>query len=238
MPVWLFAHLRQNAIAYVALFAAVGGTSYAAVGLKPGSVRSATLATGAVTHAKLARNSVTSANVKPGSLRASDFTSSTVAGSAIGKTGQQQGEKGDPGPQGAPGPAGGATVAFRTRATGAVNAPHGANTSVPLTNTTWTQGAGELNLIAGAITVQTPSTCTGSFGNALVVSVDGTPTTIGLAPTAPASQKVTVPVVVGTLMDSPGTTSHRLTAALANSCTKDGEDYAVSDVKLNVIRVP
>lgn len=239
MPAWLFVHLRRNVIAYVALFVAVGGTSYAAVSLKPGSVSSAALAKAAVTHAKLAGNSVTSVNVRPGSLKPSDFASSSGAlvDSPSGKAGQQ-GQKGDAGPQGPPGAAGGATVSFRTHATGAVSAPHGASTNVPLSDTTWSQAGGELNLIAGAITIQTPSSCTGSFGNALVVSVDGTPTTIGIAPTAPASSTLTVPVLVGTLTEPAGGTSHRLTAALANSCTKAGEDYGVSSVKLSVIRVP
>jgi hypothetical protein len=39
-------------------------------------------------------------------------------------------------------------------------------------------------------------------------------------------------------MDSAKQTTHRLTAAVANSCTKDGEDFGVSDMSLDVVRVP
>lgn len=246
MPTWLFAHLRRNIIGYVALFAAVGGTSYAAVRPKAGSVTSAALARGAVTHAKLARNSVTSVNVKPGSLTASDFKSASSVDSTTGSQGTtgaggKQGAKGDPGPQGPAGPtgpAGGATTTMRTQSSGSVNATHGGSTNIPLSTTTWTQAAGELNLIAGVVTMHVPSSCTGSFGNALVINVDGSPTTIGLGPTAPASGTLTVPVAVGTLAEPTAATSHQISASFANSCTKDGEDYGVSSVKLNVIRVP
>jgi hypothetical protein len=230
----LLAHLRRNVVAYVALFTALGGTSYAAVRLKPGSVTSAAIARGAVTHGKLAGHSVTSANVKPGSLRSSDFMPGVLTASSSGAVGT----KGDPGSPGAPGPAGGATVTMRTHSTGAVTAPHGTSTAVPLAADGWTQAAGELNLIAGTITVHVPSACTGSFGNALIVSVDGAPATVGLVPTAPASKTVTIPIAVGTLMDSAKQTTHRLTAAVANSCTKDGEDFGVSDMSLDVVRVP
>jgi hypothetical protein len=241
MPVWVFAHLRQNIVAYVALFVAVGGTSYAAVRLKPGSVTSAALARRSVTHAKLGANSVTSFNVKAGSLSSSDFKSASLVDSAgagaAGKAGLK-GDKGDPGPQGPAGAAGGATTTFRTRAANAVNAPHGASTAVPLAGDSWTQAAGELNLVAGVIKVQTPASCTGSFGNALVISVDGNPTSIGIGPTVPASSSVTVPIAIGTLMEPAAATPHRLTASFGNSCTKAGEDFAVSDVRLDIIRVP
>jgi hypothetical protein len=228
-------HLRGNLVAYVALFAALGGTSYAAVGLKPGSVTSAALAPGAVTHSKLARNSVSSLNVDQGSLTAVDFKPGTLAKGAVRGPKGAQGAAGAPGPQGLPG---GATVGVRARFGGSVTAPKGANTSVALTNNTWTQAANELDLITGAMTVQIPSSCTGSFGNTLTVSVDGTPNTFAVAPTAPASGTVTVPFVVGTLAEPSQSTPHSLTTSFGNSCTKDGENFTVSNVKLDVIRVP
>ena len=46
-------HLRANVIAYVALFVALGGTSYAAVSLPKNSVGTTQLRNGAVTPAKL-----------------------------------------------------------------------------------------------------------------------------------------------------------------------------------------
>jgi hypothetical protein len=46
-------HLKSNAIAYAALFIALGGTSYAAVNLPAGSVGTRQLRNGAVTPSKL-----------------------------------------------------------------------------------------------------------------------------------------------------------------------------------------
>jgi hypothetical protein len=126
----------------------------------------------------------------------------------------------------------------RARFGGSVSAPKGATTNVPLTANTWTQVPNELDLITGAMTVHVPASCTGSFGNALVASVDGNPTTFAAAPTTPASGTVTMPFVVGTLTEPSQATAHTVTASFRNSCTKDGEDFAVSDVKLDVIRVP
>lgn len=40
MAAKILAHLRGNVIAYAALLVALGGTAYAAVSLKPGSVTS------------------------------------------------------------------------------------------------------------------------------------------------------------------------------------------------------
>jgi hypothetical protein len=234
----ILAHLRTNIIAYLALFVALGGSSYAAVRLKPGSVTSAALATRAVTHAKLARNSVTTLNVAPGTLTGADFKSGTLAKGAVkGSKGDQgaRGPAGAPGPQGLPG---GASVGTRARFSGSVSAPKGASTSVPLTGNTWTQVANEVDLITGSMTVNIPASCTGSFGNALVVNVDGNATTFAVAPNAPASGTVTMPFNVGTLTEASQATPHTVTASFGNSCTKDGENYTVSDVKLDVIRVP
>jgi hypothetical protein len=235
MAATIRAHMRANIIGYLALFVALGGSSYAVVGLKPKSVTSAALATRAVTHAKLARNSVTSLNVAPGSLRGSDFKPGNLGASGL------KGPKGDTGAAGAAGPQGlpgGAAVGARPRFSGSVSAPKGASTSIPLTGNTWTQVANELDLLTGSMTVQIPSSCTGSFGNALVLNVDGNATTFAVAPTAPASGTVTLPFNVGTLTESSQATPHTVTASLANSCTKDGENFTVSDVKLDVIRVP
>jgi hypothetical protein len=244
----IFVHLRANAVGYVALFVALGGSSYAATRLAPGSVRTSAIAKGAVTHSKLASNSVSSANVANASLGSSDFKPGTFLQGLKGDAGAAgsgglrglDGLKGDAGPTGPAGPAGhdgSASLGMQARAAGSVSAPHGAATSVPVTGGTWTQPAGKLDFIAGSVTLQTPATCTGSFGNSLIVSVDGTPQTFAVAPTVPASSTVTVPLVVGTLSEPDNDTSHTLTASLANSCTKSGEDYGVSGLKIDAVQL-
>jgi hypothetical protein len=60
-PVW--SHLRSNTVGYIALFIALGGTSYAAVNLPAGSVGAKQLHAGAVTSSKLATGSVTPAKL-------------------------------------------------------------------------------------------------------------------------------------------------------------------------------
>lgn len=59
----LLAHLRSNAIAYVALFVALSGTSYAAIKLPRGSVGTRQLRNGAVKTKKVANGSITPAKL-------------------------------------------------------------------------------------------------------------------------------------------------------------------------------
>jgi hypothetical protein len=225
MPERILSHLKSNLVAYLALFVALGGSSYAAVRLTPGSVRTRALAQGAVTHTKLATNSVSSANVANRSLTKADF-----------KAGTLRGDRGDTGATGPAGRDGGAHIGAQVRSTGSVTAPHGASTNVPLTGNAWTQGAKELDLLAGTVTVKTPPACTGSFGTSLVVNVDGKATTFGVPPQIPASSSVTVPLLVGTVMEPGSSTQHHVTASLANSCTRAGEDFTVGQVKLDVLK--
>jgi hypothetical protein len=252
MPSRILNHLRGNAVGYVALFAALGGTSYAAVTLAPGSVKSRQLANGAVTHAKLARNSVQANNLLAHSLTGAAFKPGALAkalkvtngsngtngkNGATGATGAS-GRDGAAGPSGPMGPAGhdgSASIALRARSTGSTTAPHGTSTTVPLTGASWTQAANDLDLITGSMVVSIPASCTGSFGNSLVISVDGTPVTFALAPTIPASTTQTVPFAVSELMEPGADTQHSIKAALANTCTKSGEDYSISNVKIDVV---
>jgi hypothetical protein len=236
IPKRIVAHLGGNAVAYVALFAALGGTSYAAVNLKAGSVRTAAIAPAAVTHPKLAARSITQQNIVAHSLTAAAFKRGVLHGSA-GADGSSggNGTAGAAGPTGPAGPNGSGSIVVRSQGTGGVSAPHAATTNIPLSSGSWTQAANELNLIAGSVTLKTPSACTGSFGNSIVVSVDGTPETIGIVPTGPASTTVTIPIAVGELMEPGSSAPHQITAALANSCTKGGEDYSVSGAKFDVL---
>jgi hypothetical protein len=54
----LLNHLKHNVVAYLALFVALGGSSYAAINLPAGSVGSKQLRNGAVTNKKLAKGTV------------------------------------------------------------------------------------------------------------------------------------------------------------------------------------
>ena len=64
----LLNHLKHNVVAYLALFVALGGTSYAAVNLPAGSVGTKQLRNGAVTNKKLAKGSVGAADLDPKSI--------------------------------------------------------------------------------------------------------------------------------------------------------------------------
>ena len=59
----LSAHVRSNVVAYLALFVALGGTSYAAFSLPTGSVGTQQLRNGAVTSRKIANGSITPAKL-------------------------------------------------------------------------------------------------------------------------------------------------------------------------------
>jgi hypothetical protein len=79
--------------AYLALFIALGGTSYAAVTLSVNSVKSKHIVNGQVKRPDIRNNAVNSAKVARGSLLASDFAAEQLPA----------GPKGDTGAQGAPG---------------------------------------------------------------------------------------------------------------------------------------
>ena len=241
-------HVRGHAVGYVALFVALGGSSYAAVSLPRGSVGSAALAKGAVTHAKLATRSVTSANVANHTLTSKDLKVGAILQGLKGDAGARgsdglagiPGLQGAAGPQGVAGPAGkdgSASIGAKVRLANSVTATHGAQTTVPLASSSWTQSAGQLELLAGTVSLTVPSTCTGSFGNEMVISVDGSPATIAVAPTVPAGGSLNMPIVVGTLSEPDGNQQHTMTASFVNSCTKGGEDYAVNGAKLDVINI-
>jgi hypothetical protein len=86
-------YLRQNALACVALFIALGGVSYAAA-----------LPRDSVGSQQIKKNAVTSEKVRNGSLKALDFATGELPRGAVGPKGDS-GAKGDAGPAGPAGPA-------------------------------------------------------------------------------------------------------------------------------------
>jgi hypothetical protein len=72
-------HLKANAVAYAALFVALGGTSYAAVNLPAGSVGSKQLRTAAVTNKKLATGSVSNSKLVKGAVGPGKLDPNSIA---------------------------------------------------------------------------------------------------------------------------------------------------------------
>jgi hypothetical protein len=91
-------YLRSNAIALVALFVALGGTSYAAMNLPANSVGTKQLRAGAVTAKKVRAGSLLAIDFKAGQLPRGPQGTPGIQGSP-----GQQGQKGDPGQPGTPG---------------------------------------------------------------------------------------------------------------------------------------
>jgi Collagen triple helix repeat (20 copies) len=92
-----------NVVASLALFAALGGSSYAAISITGKQVRDGSLSGRDVHNATL-----TSRDVRDQSLLARDFNADQLPAGAKGDPGPQgaKGDKGDPGPQGSQGPTG------------------------------------------------------------------------------------------------------------------------------------
>jgi len=88
-----------NVVASLALFIALGGTSYAVSTLGKNSVKSENIGKEQVKASDIAKNAVTSPKVKNGSLLATDFKAGQLPAGP-------QGSKGDRGPQGPQGPRG------------------------------------------------------------------------------------------------------------------------------------
>ena len=74
----LLRHVRTHAVAYVALFVALGGTSYAASSLPKNSVSSKQIATGAVHTSDIAKNAVTGAKVAANTLKGADVDEASL----------------------------------------------------------------------------------------------------------------------------------------------------------------
>jgi hypothetical protein len=89
----LRSHLRSNLVAYLAIFVALCGTSYAAVRIAKNSVGTK----------QLKANAVNSSKVKNGSLQVIDFAGGKAPAGPKGA----KGDSGDPGPLGSPGENGG-----------------------------------------------------------------------------------------------------------------------------------
>jgi hypothetical protein len=94
-------YFRRHHVALLALFLAVGGTSYAAAKLPTNSVATKQIKNGQVKAADLGKSSITSPKVKDGSLKARDFAFGQLPAGPAGPAGPS-GADGKPGADGAP----------------------------------------------------------------------------------------------------------------------------------------
>ena len=122
MQVTLLHHLRRNAVAYLALFVALGGTSFAAATLITGK----NVKNGSLTGADVKNSSLTGTDVKNSSLTGTDVKNKSLGpGDFNGSVAGPKGDTGPPGPAGpSTGPAGGALTGSYPNpllAAGAVN---------------------------------------------------------------------------------------------------------------------
>lgn len=129
----LLTYLRRHHLGLLALFIALGGTSYAAVNLPKDSVGSTQIKAGAVGASEVRDGSLTKKDFKSGTLLRGETGATGAAGAtgAKGDTGAQ-GLKGDQGPAGAQ-----ETVAVRAQASGTQTIPNDvtATGAVPVTFT-------------------------------------------------------------------------------------------------------
>jgi hypothetical protein len=113
----MLAYLRRHHIGLLALFIALGGTSYAASQLPRNSVGSRQIKANAVTEGKLATDVQSKLNrTVQSSPGATGATGATGAQGLAGPAGPQ-GAKGETGAQGVPGPTAGAVGGFDTTVT-------------------------------------------------------------------------------------------------------------------------
>jgi hypothetical protein len=86
----VIAHVKRNLVAYLALFVALGGTSYAATSLAPNSVGTPQIKNGAVTGPKLANGSVSPTKLASGVLHGLSASAFSVYGADTPPSGGNQ----------------------------------------------------------------------------------------------------------------------------------------------------
>jgi hypothetical protein len=158
-----------NVVASIALFVALGGSSYAAVQLSKNSVKSKHIGSGQVRTGDIRGNAVTTSKIRNGTLELSDFNAQ-VASDLRGAAGPQ-GPGGAQGPQGAGGEAGaaGPSGSSVSRLHWAGTTTVGNNTQAPLLPPiTRTHKGDTSQLYTGRASITAPSDCPGG-GNMDVI---------------------------------------------------------------------
>jgi hypothetical protein len=191
---------------------------------------------------------------KNGLLRIVDSTACRTSETAINWN--QQGVPGPPGPKGDTGATGasgppGAAVATHVRSTGSV-ASAASGAPVPwqqLTGSSWTQKAGETNVLYGQVTINIPSACDGFGSGALTVKVDGmnagNASTIAAGPTLGSSVRVPINFpppgafgyIGGAFVAPTADTPHTVTAQVTDSCGGAGQHFTFDSLGIDVVSV-
>ena len=167
-----------NLMSTVAVFIALGGSSYAAVRLSANSVHSRQIAAGAVKSSEIARSAVESSEVRNGSLKGVDFARLPVGQRGDKGTVGARGSRGPQGERGATGPHGpaGADAATNLLVRKAVPVDVAAGSSITLDAQC---NPGE-RAVSGGVSLQ--PTASASFTQ--VTSSHPLPNTAGSTPTA------------------------------------------------------
>ena len=170
-------------MASIALFIALGGSSYAAVKLRANSVKSREIARNAVKSSEIARSAVGSSEVRNASLEPVDFARlPTGPRGERGSTGARgaRGPQGDAGPTGPSGPAG-ADAATNLR----VRLGDAANVTAGTTATLQTLCSAGERAVSGGVSFQPPAAAsfadvTASYPNPSTESSTPTSWTVGV----------------------------------------------------------
>jgi hypothetical protein len=233
-------------VALVALFVALGGSSYAALALRANSVSSTHIKNGQVKRVDLGKGSVNSSKVVNGALLAEDFAAGQLPAGERGPQGPQgaQGPQGPQGPTGDPGADGAdrGTIAAQPRCSGCPVSSDAANTpvSIPLTDSQWTQDTNEGNILFVEVQWTPPGPCTGTggpfpgvSGATVQVNLDGSQVIasgLGSAGTPPQTSTG----FSGYMFPPDADELHTVTAEVSDNCT-GSENATVEEVKVVVL---
>ena len=152
-----------NVIATLALFLALGGTSYAVTVLPKNSVGTQ----------QLKKNAVTGVKVKDGSLSSADFVAGTLLKGDTGATGAA-GATGATGPQGETGVAGPAGAQYSSVDGDSQTNPILSNAVSVASGTIYLDQAGKYAMFARLDTTLAVNICAGAATPVLFLQVDGT----------------------------------------------------------------
>lgn len=212
IPTAFLRHARANAVAYLALSVALGGTSYAAAHITAHSIGARELRPHSIGPADLRPHSLTDEQIKAGSLKAHDF--------AAGQLPQVAG------------------ASYH----GELSVPAGTTVEVPLQDATWTQDANEDDLVMSGLQVKLPGACVspkGTAGLSFAVAVDGQP--IGnlkgfqsFAAAPAGSVQSLPPQTPAVLLHTGSAEQHHVTIQVKDECEGAGQDYVVMSAGVDV----